>query len=65
MADQLAEIGEHVLYFTLEQTRLKLVCKGLSRLMARNDMRSSLTSMEIRRDSSYEALRIARELYAA
>ena len=65
MADQLAGMGEHVLYFTLEQTRLELVCKGLSRLMAMNDMRSALTSMEIRRGSTSEALRIARELYAA
>ena len=65
MADQLAALGEHVLYFSLEQTRLELVCKGLSRLMARNDMRSALTSMEIRRGSTSEALRIARELYAS
>jgi replicative DNA helicase len=65
MADQLAGMGEHVLYFTLEQTRLELVCKGLSRLMAQNDMRTALTSMEIRRGSTSDALRIARELYAA
>ncbi len=29
MADQLAFVGEHVLYFSLEQTRLELVTKGL------------------------------------
>ena len=65
MADQLAGMGEHVLYFSLEQTKLELVCKGLSRLMAQNDMRTALTSMEIRRGLSSEALRITRELYAA
>lgn len=35
LADQLAERGEHVLYFTLEQSKLELVSKGLSRLTAR------------------------------
>ena len=65
MADQLASTGEHVLYFSLEQTRLELVCKGLSRLMAQTDMMSALTSMEIRRGSTSEALRVARENYAA
>ena len=65
MADQLAGAGEHVLYFTLEQTTLELVCKALSRLMFKTDSRSALSSMDIRRGSTSEALRIARELYAA
>ena len=64
MADQLASAGEHILYFSLEQTRLELVCKGLSRLMARTEMMTALTSMEIRQGSTSEALRIARENYA-
>ena len=34
MADQLAQAGEHVLYFALEQTQMELVTKGLSRLTA-------------------------------
>ena len=42
MADQLAGYGEQVLYFSLEQTRLELVCKGLSWLMALSDMPSAL-----------------------
>ena len=37
MADQLAGVGEHVLYFTLE-----LVSKALSRLMFKTDTRSAL-----------------------
>lgn len=65
MADQLAGAGEHVLYFTLEQTTLELVCKGLSRLMFKTDSRSALTSMDIRHGTKSEALRIAREMYAA
>lgn len=34
MADYLAQAGEHVLYFALEQTELELVSKGLARLTA-------------------------------
>lgn len=65
LADQLAGDGEHVLYFSLEQTKLELVTKGLSRLMFKTDTRSALTSMDIRRGTKTEALRITRELYSA
>ncbi len=65
MADQLASSGEHVLYFSLEQTALELVTKGLSRLMFKTNNSTALTSMDIRRGAASEALRIARELYAA
>ena len=65
IADQLASADEHVLYFSLEQTRLELVCKGLSRLMARNEMMTALTSIDIRRGLTSEALKVARENYAA
>ena len=64
MADQLAGAGEHVLYFSLEQTTLELVCKGLSRMMFRTDNTTALSSMDIRRGTKSEALRIAREMYA-
>ena len=65
LADQLAATGEHVLYFTLEQTTLELVSKALSRLMFKTDTTTALTSMDIRRGTKSEALRIARELYAS
>ena len=65
MADQLAGAGEHVLYFTLEQTTLELVSKALSRLMFKTDTRSALSSMDIRRGTKSEALKIAKEMYAA
>jgi len=35
LADQLSEQGNHVLYFSLEQSRLELISKGISRLMAK------------------------------
>ena len=65
LADQLSCAGEHVLYFTLEQTTLELVSKALSRIMFRTDSRNALSSMDIRRGAKSEALRIARELYSS
>ena len=35
MADYLASVGEYVLYFSLEQTELELVTKGIARLTAK------------------------------
>ncbi len=65
MADQLAASGEHVLYFSLEQTALEMVSKGLSRLMFITHHAKALTSMEIRCGNSSEVLKLTRELYAA
>ena len=48
LADQLSEAGEHVLFFSLEQSRFELVTKGLSRLTAKKDMKTALSAMEIR-----------------
>ena len=48
MSDQLVKAGEHVLFFSLEQSQLELVTKGLSRLMAQNDMRTAMSSIDIR-----------------
>jgi len=48
MADQMAAAGEHVLFFSLEQSRLELASKSLSRLTARIDFEHASTSLEIR-----------------
>lgn len=49
MADQLVQVGEHVLYFSLEQTSLELVTKGISRLTAQADINTAVSSIDIRR----------------
>ncbi len=49
MADQLAEQGEHVLYFSLEQSRMELLSKSLSRTTLNIENGHSLTGIEIRR----------------
>jgi len=48
IADQLAEQGEDVIYFTLEQSRLELVSKSLSRFTAKKNINNAITSLQIR-----------------
>ena len=38
LADQLSEAGDHVLYFSLEQSEFELVSKGISRMTARENL---------------------------
>ena len=49
MADQLAAAGHEVLFFSMEQSKLEMVSKSLSRLTAQADMKTAVTSLSIRR----------------
>ena len=49
IADQLAEMGEDVLFFSLEQSRLELVSKSLARRTAQKDITKAVNSLSIRR----------------
>lgn len=59
MADQLAQAGEHVLYFAFEQTQMELVTKGLARLTAQEDMTSAVNALEIRSGRITDSVRRA------
>ena len=49
IADNLAEAGKYILYFSLEQTRLELVTKSLSRIIAkRHGTKDPVSSITIR-----------------
>lgn len=48
MADQMAAAGEHILFFSMEQSRLEMVSKSIARITARTDIRSAVTSLSIR-----------------
>lgn len=62
MADNLAEAGEHVLFFSLEQNTLEMVTKSISRIMAKKDIISAMSAIELRkRGFSKEALEAAEE----
>ncbi|MCR4745536.1 MAG: toprim domain-containing protein [Lachnospiraceae bacterium] len=56
MADQIATSGGDVIYFSLEQSRLELVSKSLARLTARNDLSTAVTSLDIRKGCTSEAI---------
>ena len=64
LADQLSEAGEHVLFFSLEQSRFELVTKGLSRLTAKKNMKSALSAMEIREGKMTPELEEAEKDYS-
>ena len=65
MADQLVKAGEYVLFFSLEQTCLELVTKGISRLMAQKDIHTAVSAIDIRRGVSNPLVRQATEEYAS
>lgn len=49
MADQLAAAGTDVIYFSLEQSRLELVTKSISRFTAQQDLSEAVKSINIRK----------------
>ena len=48
IADNLAEAGEEVLFFSLEMSRLEMASKSISRMTARNDIATAVSSLAIR-----------------
>ena len=48
LGDQLAEQGDHIIYFSLEQSKLELVSKSLSRLTAKQDYKNAVSGISIR-----------------
>lgn len=49
MSDNIAKAGNFVLYFSLEQSRLELTTKSLSRLTALSDTKNAVSAINIRR----------------
>ena len=49
IADNLAAAGNDVLFFSMEQSRLELVTKSLSRITAQENIETAVTSLSIRK----------------
>ena len=49
IADNIAKSGNAVLYFSLEQSRLELTTKSISRLTAQRDIKNAVSAINIRR----------------
>lgn len=66
MADQLAEQGHHILYFSLEQSRFELASKSIARTLGKQDFNKAISSIEIRASDrvSEELIRAGAELYS-
>lgn len=65
LADQMAAQGEDVLYFSLEQSRLEMVSKSLSRLTAQKDVGKAVSSLAIRGGTLTPAVLDAADLYTS
>lgn len=63
MADQLAERGESIMFFSLEQSQMELVAKSLSRLTARNDIKTAVSAIKIRGGNRTPQVDYAAEQY--
>lgn len=49
LADQIAAAGHHVLFFSMEMSRLEMVSKSISRITAQKDRANAVTSLSIRK----------------
>lgn len=65
MGDQLAAAGDHVLYFSLEQNRLEMITKSLSRITAQQDITTAVSAINIRAGQVTGAVLAAAEKYKA
>ena len=65
IADQLAASGQHVLFFSLEQSRLEMVTKSLARMQARHDPQSTITSLAIRKGYYAQEVQDLKQEYKA
>lgn len=63
MADQLAERGEHVLFFSLEQSRMELLSKSLARGTLGVEKGHYLTGIQIRQGQTNDTLEQVKGYY--
>ena len=63
LADQLATADHDVIFFSMEQSRLELVSKSISRYTAQADMQTAINSLSIRRGYLPEQVLKAAEAY--
>lgn len=64
LADQVSELGDKVLYFSLEQNRLEIASKGVARLTAKANLKTAVSAIDIRRGVKTKSVEQAIEDYA-
>lgn len=65
LADNLAESGEEVIYFSLEQSKLEMVTKSIARRTAQKDIAQAVTSLSIRKGYKGQQVQEAAAAYKA
>lgn len=65
IADQLAEQGNDVLFFSLEQSRFELVSKSIARRTAQNDINTAVNNLSIRKGYLPKQVQAAADEYKA
>lgn len=63
LGDQLAEQGDHVLFFSLEQSKMEMVSKSLARTTAKTDLNRAISSVRIRGGYESKAVQDAKVSY--
>ena len=63
IADQMATLGQHVLFFSMEQSRLEMVSKSIARQTADYDIDRAATSLQIRTGLNDKVVSIAKAAY--
>ena len=56
LADQMAAQGQHVLFFSMEQSRLEMVSKSIARQTAKDDPDKAVSSLQIRTGAKGESI---------
>lgn len=56
LADQMAAQGNHILFFSLEQSRLEMICKSIARGTAKINDKQAATSLQIRKGKTSETI---------
>lgn len=64
IADQMAAAGNHILYFSLEQSRFEMASKSLARLTAKQEIKSAVSSLDIRKGKITPEVQKAYKVYA-
>lgn len=63
IADQMAAQGQHVLFFSMEQSRLEMVSKSIARQTAKDDQDKAVSSLQIRTGAKGENITRATAAY--
>lgn len=63
IADQMAALGQHVLFFSMEQSKLEMITKSISRQTAAISPTKAVTSLQIRTGEQSEAITNATDMY--